>query len=171
MSTCILATQTIFKDPPAFNITPCLYPNLTRSRRWPSSSHWRSGREIQQPALLQAPKPSLSKASYFLTPKFFTFSISSTPLSKRAGPPDLPAPLNASFSETLPSRFLPKPPSRSFPYRYCPPPWNHKPCRVFFLTVPGGLNSLTLKNETGIHTTTVIKDHPFGYSLFGHIML
>jgi hypothetical protein len=39
------------------------------------------------------------------------------------------------------------------------------------LTVPGGLNSLTLKNETGIHTTTVIKDHPFGYSLFGHIML
>ncbi len=39
---------------------------------------------------------------------------------------------------------------------------------LFFWTVPGGLNSLTLKNETGVHTTAVIKDHPFGYSLFGH---
>ncbi len=49
-----------------FSIDPCLVPTLTRLWSWPSPSYWRSGRKIQQPAILQAPMPSLPKTSYFL---------------------------------------------------------------------------------------------------------
>ncbi len=48
-----------------FSIDPCLVPTLTRLWSWPSPSYWRSGRKIQQPAILQAPMPSLPKTSYF----------------------------------------------------------------------------------------------------------
>ncbi len=62
-----------------FSIDPCLVPTLTRLWSWPSPSYWRSGRKIQQPAILQAPMPSLPKTSYVLpstscSPLLFFFS-------------------------------------------------------------------------------------------------
>ncbi len=67
-----------------FSIDPCLVPTLTRSWSWPSSNHWRSGRKVQQLAILQAPMPSLHKnllpsAVYLLSPILFFFCFHPVP--------------------------------------------------------------------------------------------
>ncbi len=82
----------------ALSINSWLVLTLTRSWSWPSSSHWRSEREIQQLAILEAPTLSLPKnlspfsvylpaILLFWSSSLFTSSLltfpSSPPLSRR----------------------------------------------------------------------------------------
>ncbi len=132
-----------------FSINPCLVPTLTTLWSWPSPSYWRSGRKIQQPAILQAPMPSLPKTSYFLlstscSPLLFFFSVfflHPPLLSPRETDPQISLPKNQKnpkLSLLLPSQA----PFQELPmHRYCPPPENHKPRRSFWKLTPG----LTLK--------------------------